>query len=128
MNVRLPSVRTAARQRAADARRALGAVAAPLIDKTSKGGYEVFGTNPTERELESLAEVFVHGDQQRAADCMGIARSTMKQALTNLYARLGAISGMEAAVSLGWLDFPHGLLKPHAVIPEPFHLAVARWT
>lgn len=93
----------------------------PGIDTTklNQGGFLVFGTTPTDREMSVLAETFIHGGQQEAADCMDLSIQSVKNHMTNLYARLGVMTAPMAAVALGWMAFPKGLVKVHRRAPDP---------
>lgn len=64
-----------------------------------------WGDQPTEREKQCLANALLYG-QSEAAARLDISAQTLKNHLTNLYARLGAESYADAAIALGWLDIP----------------------
>jgi len=68
-----------------------------------------WGTRPTRRELQCLANSLLHG-RKEAAKRMGIADSTLRNHLTSLNYRLEAENMREAAFALGWLNIPEELV------------------
>lgn len=87
----------------------------PYIDK-GEAMRPAFGTEPTVRELVILAEYMIHGVTTEASECLGLSESTTRNHLGNLYARLGCVSGIQAAVALGWIAWPRALpVKRHVV-------------
>jgi DNA-binding CsgD family transcriptional regulator len=60
----------------------------------------------TEAQLVTLAAYVQSGSAKETATELGIALSTVKNHLSNLYARLGVGGAMEAATVLGWVMVP----------------------
>ena len=72
-----------------------------------------FGTAPTPREVEVIAEVVQHGSEKEAAACLGLARQTVSNHVSRLHRRLGSTSIAQATAYLGWLAVPAGATRPH---------------
>jgi DNA-binding CsgD family transcriptional regulator len=60
----------------------------------------------TEAQLVTLAAYVQSGSAKETATELGIALSTVKNHLSDLYARLGVGGAMEAAITLGWVTVP----------------------
>jgi len=60
----------------------------------------------TEAQLVTLAAYVQSGSAKETATELGIALSTVKNHLSNLYGRLGVSGAMEAAAVLGWVTIP----------------------
>lgn len=67
---------------------------------------------PTPHELDILASCIRLGDERQAADHLGLALSTVRNALSGLYSRLDVRGQMAAAFALGWVHIPAGPLIP----------------
>ena len=65
--------------------------------------------SPTEHQLAILAAYVDAGTLAQTAHALGLAESTIKNSLGELYSRLEVGSAMEAAVRLGWVKLPPGL-------------------
>ena len=63
-------------------------------------------SQPTARELATLAACLRHSSEKRAAYELGIPLQTAKNRLTRLYRKLDVSCQSEAAISLGWLEVP----------------------
>lgn len=93
----------------------LASVPLPPLERTrtDQHGRPLFGEAVTDHEMTLLAETFIHGGQADAAYCLGLSVETVKNHSTRMYSKLGANSATQAAVLLGWMAFPRGLVKPH---------------
>lgn len=90
----------------------------PLVDHAYP--EQRLGMPPTPRQLEVLAEVIIHGRHQEAADCLGVSLLTVRGRVNELYARIGATDGAQAARLLGWTRFPKCVVRDHR-LPEREH-------
>jgi DNA-binding CsgD family transcriptional regulator len=61
--------------------------------------------------VRCLAEFLYHGDQAKAATCLDIAHHTFKVHISNALARTGAVSSIQVARLLGWVEFPEGSMR-----------------
>lgn len=61
---------------------------------------------PTPRQLQVMAAYVRGGSQKAAAHEFGISIRTVKNHLTDLYARLGVGGVLEALTKLGWVRVP----------------------
>jgi DNA-binding CsgD family transcriptional regulator len=60
----------------------------------------------TPRQRDVMKALAFTGDQQAAADLLGMSPLTLKRHLTNVYAALGVQSVVSAFRELGWLALP----------------------
>jgi len=60
----------------------------------------------TPRQRDVMRALALTGDQQAAADLLGMSPLTLKRHLTNIYAALGVQSVVSAFRELGWLALP----------------------
>lgn len=60
----------------------------------------------TPRQREAVAETIVHGSRKVAAACMGISQTTMRNHLRDAFVKLDAVTIIEAATNLGWINVP----------------------
>jgi DNA-binding CsgD family transcriptional regulator len=65
---------------------------------------EVVALTPIETRV--LAEYAIHGDQQRAADCMRFSVSHVRNMLARAHRRTGTTSSVETMYRLGWISVP----------------------
>jgi len=68
------------------------------------------GSEPTRRELEVLANALAHSTKGTAYR-LGISEQAVKNHLTSLFRRLGAVNRDQAGIALGWILIPDGLLR-----------------
>lgn len=66
------------------------------------------GSSLSPREIQCVAETFIHGDHAAAAACIGIGLQTFKNHISYALQRTGSCSVKQAAYLLGWITLPPG--------------------